>query len=193
MIVCATPRCGGTVFCMEKATETGAAFIGELSPDYIRGIGRYGSLKQSNHETGYQPQFSLDDYVTHLDHLHATDRIYLVNEGVSLALPSASFHIATRDLDRAFRSMADLVIRSTPDQPHDMVFFIASRFCRTLLESNTLITRYCQMNDKPLLHFEDMYKSKGAYPNLESFALRDRLEDVFGQLARLAPVPDGHR
>lgn len=186
MIVCATPRCGGTIFCLEKAAETGGTFVGELSPDYIRGIGRYGGLKQANHETAYQPLFELDDFITHLGHVHAPDRIYLVNEAVSLALTSASFHIATRNLDRAFRSMADLVIRSTAGEPTDMVCFIAARFCRTLLESNTLITRYCEMTGKPLLYFEDLYTSKGVYPNLDAFAQRDRLEQVFLQLAALA-------
>jgi len=185
MIVCATPRCGGTVFCIEKAAETGARFVGELSPDYIRGLGRYGSLKQSNHETSYQPQFELDDYIGHLDHLHAPDRIYLVNEAVSLALTSSSFRIATRNLDRAFRSMADLVIRSMADEPAEMVFFVAARFCWTLLESNTLITRYCETSGKPLLYFEDLYKSKGAYPNLDAFSQRERLEQLFAYLGTL--------
>ena len=191
MIVCATPRCGGTVFCIEKAAETGAAFMGELSPDYIRGIGRYGGLKQANHETAYQPQFELDDYIMHLGHVHAPDRIYLVNEAVSLALPSSSFRIATRNLDRAFRSMADLVIRSTAGEPTDMVFFIAARFCWTLLESNTLITRYCEMTGKPLVYFEDLYTSKGAYPNFDSFAQRDRLEHLFAHLGTLAEEQAG--
>ena len=191
MIVCATPRCGGTIFCIEKAAETGATFMGELSPAYIRGLGRYGGRKQAHHETAYQPLFELDDFITHLDHVHAPDRIYLVNEAVSLALTSASFHIATRHLDRAFRSMADLVIRSTAGEPADMVFFIAARFCRTLLESNTLITRYCEMTGKPLLYFEDLYTSKGAYPNLDAFALRDRLEQDFAHLAALQAEQPG--
>lgn len=159
---------------------------GLFSPDSIKGIGRYGGLKQANHETAYQPEFELDDYITHLGHVHAPDRIYLVNEAVSLALPSSSFRIATRKLDRAFRSMADLVIRSTAGENPDMVFFIAARFCRTLLESNTLITRYCELTGKPLVIYEDRYTSKGVYPNFDSFVQRDRLEQVFVQLGKLA-------
>ena len=186
MIVCATPRCGGTIFCIEKAAETGARFVGELSPDYITGIGRYGSLKQANHETSYQPQFALDDYIEHLGHVHAADRIYLVNEAVSLALPWSSFRIATRDLDRGFRSMADLVIRSMAGEDPDTVFFIAARFCWTLLESNTLITRYCELTGKPLVIYEDHYTSKGVYPNFDAFAQRDRLEQLFVHLGMLA-------
>ena len=122
MIVCATPRCGGTVFCIEKAAETGATFVGELSPDYIKGTGRYGGLKQANHETAFQPLFELDDYITHLGHVHDPDRIYLVNEAVSLALPASSFRIATRNLDRAFRSMADLVVRSMAGENPEWFF-----------------------------------------------------------------------
>lgn len=191
MIVCATPRCGGTIFCIDKAAETGAKFVGELSPDYIKGFGRYGSLKQANHETAYQPLFELDDYIEHLGHIHAPDRIYLVNEAVSLALPSSSFRVATRNLDRAFRSMADLVIRSTAGEDPQMVFFIAARFCRTLLESNTLITRYCEITGKPLVIYEDHYTSKGAYPNFDTFVQRDRLEQVFVQLHALAGNKSG--
>jgi hypothetical protein len=191
MIVCATPRCGGTIFCIDKAAEIGATFVGEFSPDYIKGIGRYGSLKQANHETAYQPLFALDDYIEHLGHVHAPDRIYLVNEAVSLALPSSSFRIATRNLDRAFRSMADLVIRSTAGEDPQMVFFIAARFCRTLLESNTLITRYCELTGKPLVIYEDHYTSKGVYPNFDAFVQRDRLEQVFVQLSKLAENHSG--
>ena len=72
-----------------------------------------------------------------------------------------------------------------------MVFFIAARFCRTLLESNTLITRYCEMTGKPLVYFEDRYTSKGVYPNFDSFAQRERLEQVFVQLGSLVAERPG--
>lgn len=163
MIVCATSRCGGTIFCIDKAKETGAGFAGELSPNHIRGLGRYGSLKQANHETSYQPLFELDEFLSHLQHVHSRVYIYLINGSVSLALPSSSFRIATRKLERAFRSMADLVIRSTPAESPEMVYLIAARFCRTQLESNVLITRYSQMTGKPLVYCEDLYTSKGSF------------------------------
>ena len=193
MIVCATPCCGGTIFCLDKAKETGASFMGELSIDYIKGPGRYGSLKQANHETAYQPLFELDDYLTHLDHVLSPDKIYLVNESVSLALTSSSFRVVTRDLDRAFRSMADLVIRSTPGETPEMVYLIAARFCRTQLESNVLITRYSEMTGKPFVYYEDLYKSKGSYPHFDSFPHRERLEQLFAQLLRVESEKLGKR
>ena len=193
MIVCATPRCGGTIFCIDKAKETGASFLGELSPDYIKGLGRYGSLKQANHETAYQPIYELDEYLSQLQHVLSPDKIYLINESVSLALPSSSFRIATRNLDRAFRSMADLVIRSTPAETPEMVYLIAARFCRTQLESNILITRYSEMTGKPLIYYEDLYKSKGSYPNFESFSQRGRLEHLFAQLIQVETEKHGKR
>ena len=182
MIVCATPRCGGTIFCIDKAKEIGANFVGELSPDYIKDMGRYGSRKQENHETSYQPVFELDDYITHLQQVLSPDSIYLVNESVSLALDSSSFRVTTRNLDRAFRSMADLVIRSIPEETPDDVYNIVSRFCRMQLESNVLITRYCELTGKPLVIYEELYKSKGFYPNFDSFPMRDNLEQLFVRL-----------
>lgn len=193
MIVCATPRCGGTIFCLDKAKETGASFMGELSPEYIKGLGRYGSLKEANHETAYQPVFELDDYLTHLEHVHSPSKIYLVNEFVGLALTSSSFRIATRNLDRAFRSMADLVIRSTTGETVETVYHIVSRFCGTQLESNILITRYSEMTGKPLFYFEDIYKSKGSYPYFESFPQRERLEQLFTQLIQIQTEKLGKR
>jgi hypothetical protein len=185
VIVCATPRCGGTIFCINKAAEIGASFVGELSPDYITGIGRYGPLKQQNHETAYQPLFALDDYITHIEQVGALDKIYLINESVSLALPASSFRIATRNLDRAFRSMADLVIRSTAGMPPDIVFNFVARLCRAQLESNVLIRRYCEVTGKPLIWFEDHYKSKDFYTDFDAFSKRERLENLFQQLGNM--------
>ena len=193
MLVCATPRCGGTIFCIDKAREIGASFMGELSPEYIKGLGMYGSLKEKNHETSYQPLFELDEFLTHLEHIHSPNRIYLVNEFVSLALTSASFCLVTRKLDRAFRSMADLVIRSTPGETAEMVYLITSRFCRTQLESNILITRHCEMTGKPLFYFEDLYKSKGSYPHFEAFPQRKKLEELFIQLCHVETEKLGKR
>ena len=193
MIVCAPPRCGGTIFCIDKAKETGASFMGELSPEYIRGLGRLGSLKQENHETAYQPIFELDDYLTHLENVHSPNKIYLVNAFVGLALTSSSYRIATRSLDRAFRSMADLVIRSTTGETVEMVHQITGRFCRTQLESNILITRYGEMTGKPLFYFEDLYKSKGSYPHFEAFPQREELEQLFIKLIQIETETLGKR
>jgi hypothetical protein len=185
MIVCATPRCGGTIFCLEKARETGNSFVGELSPGYIKGLGRYGDLKMANHETGYQPEFELDDFLSHLQQVQSPHKIYLINESVSLALPLSSFRIATRNLPRAFRSMADLVIRSMPGNNPDAVYRIAAHSCRAQLESNILITRYSQMTGNSLVYYEDIYRSKGEYPFFDAFSQRERLEQFFGQLTRI--------
>ena len=185
MIVCATPRCGGTIFCITKAAEIGATFIGELSAEYITGMGRYRDIKQKHHETSFQPTFALDDYLEHLHQINAPDKIYLINESVSLALPASSFRIATRNLDRAFRSMADLVIRATGAMPPDIVFNNAARLCRAQLESNVLIRRYCEVTGKPLIWFEDQYKSKDFYPHFDAFSKRERLENLFEQLGNV--------
>ena len=185
MIVCATPRCGGTIFCINKAKEIGATFCGELNADHIRGLGRYGNLKQKHHETAYQPTFALDDYLAHVQQIDAADKIYLINMSVSLALPLSSFRIATRNLDRAFRSMADLLIRSTPGLPPDTVSNFIAQFCRAQLESNVLIRRYCEVTAKPLIWFEDHYKSTGSYPNFNTFSQREKLEGLFETLRKM--------
>lgn len=185
MIVCATPRCGGTIFCVDKAAEIKGTFMGELSPGYITGLGVYGTKKQENHETGFQPVYGLDEYFTHLSQIGDAGRIYLVNEAVSLALPLSSYRIATRRIGRAFRSAADLLIRAQPDEAPERLLFIINRFCRGLLESNILITRYCKLSSKPLLIYEDMYRSKSAYPNFEAFSLRSQAEEFFARLEDL--------
>lgn len=186
MIVCATPRCGGTIFCIDKAAETGSDFVGELSPNYIVGIGGYGHLKQIYHETSHQPVFEVDDYVAHLQQVLSPDKIYLINnEAIGLSLHASSFRVATRNMDRAFRSMADLVIRSSLGATPDTVCNIVARFCKSQLESNVLITRYCEATGKPLVWFEDHYKSKGSYPHFESFAQREKLETFFTMLVSM--------
>ena len=193
MIVCATPRCGGTIFCINKAAEIGATFVGELHAEYITGMGRYGNIKQKHHETAFQPTFALDDYLAHVHQINAADKIYLINASVSLALPNSSFRIATRNLDRAFRSMADFVIRSTPGLPADTVSSFVARFCRAQFESNVLIRRYCEVTAKPLIWFEDHYKSSGAYPNFSAFSQRAKLEILFQNLRNMENQQLGKR
>lgn len=187
MIVCATPRCGGTIFCINKAAEIRSDFIGELSPNYIMGIGSYGQLKQIHHETSHQPVFEVDDYVAHLQQVLSHDKIYLINndQAISLSLHASSFRVATRNLDRAFRSMADLVIRSSLGATPDTVCNTVARFCKSQLVSNVLITRYCEATGKPLVWFEDHYKSKDSYSYFESFAQRKKLETFFLMLVSM--------
>lgn len=186
MIVCATPRCGGTIFCIEKARETGATFVGELSAGYVREMAALPGAKQQNHETGYQPQYTLEEYLSYLQDLTSPGRIFLVNGSVSLALPMASHHIATRNMQRAYRSLADLLIRSMPAgyAPEAMLGTI-SRFTGWQRQTNLLITRFCQQTGKKLLYFEDLYRSKGSFPYFDGFPLRDRLERYFAGLEDL--------
>lgn len=185
MIVCATPRCGGTIFCIDKAVEIGGSFMGELSPVHIKDLGAFGDIKQKNHETGFQPVYDIDEYFSHLDDVDNPRRIYLVNDAVTLALPKSEYRIATRQIDRALCSLADLVIRSRPAESPEKLLFTIAWVCRALVVTNVLITRYCMLTGKQLLYFEDMYSRKTSYPNLERFSLRCRLEDVFSNLAGL--------
>lgn len=189
MIICATMRCGGTIFCIEKAAEIGGQFVGELSPAYINGLGIFGTKKQENHETGYQPVFELDEYVSHINDLTAPDKLYLINnDAISSALQWSTYRIATRNMARAQRSMADLFIRSNAGVDAENVFFRIARICQTQLEGNILIRRYCELTGKPLIFYEDHYTSKPSYPNLDRFPLKDRVEKYFEHLARIDPM-----
>jgi len=186
MIVCSTPRCGGTVFCLDKARETGAAFVGELSTGFVKGLGSFGNMKQQNHETGYQPTYSLDEYLSYLQDLASPGRIFLVNGSVSFALPMASYCLATRNMQRAYRSFADLIIRSVPagNSPEAILASVA-RFTEWQRQTNLLIRRFCERAGRPLLYFEDRYQSKGSFPHFEGFPLRSRLEAFFDSLEAL--------
>ncbi len=188
MLICATMRCGGTIFCIDKAKEIGGHFVGELSSGYIKGLGLFGAKKQENHETGFQPVFGLDEYVSHIMDLTSPDKLYLINnEAISTALQWSTYRIATRDMPRALRSMADLVIRSNASGDPENIFFRVSRMCQTQLEGNILIRRYCELTGKPLIYYEDHYTSKASYPNLESFPLRGKIEVLFEQLLEHDP------
>jgi hypothetical protein len=188
VIVCATPRCGGTIFSINKAAELGIQFSGELSTAYVTGLGNYGSRKKIFHETHFQTEYSLQNYVEHLRNLTAPDRLFLINANVGLALPLSSFRIATRDIMRAFRSMADLVIRSYQDRSLDEQYEIVTRFCRLQLEANLLITEYCRLTGSDLQFFEDLFTSKVEYPHLEAFPHLRRLEKYFSYLKHIEKV-----
>jgi hypothetical protein len=182
MIVCATPRCGGTIFCIEEARKTGADFIGELSSAYIKGIGLFRDSKARHHETAFQPVYDLESYVNNLLDLESPGKIFLVNGHISAALPMSSYRIATRDIGRAFQSLADLMIRANPDLGEENLYTLISQLCRDQFATNILIIEYCRITGKHLHYFEDLYVSKGRFDSLDNHPLKRRLNAFFANL-----------
>lgn len=178
MIVCATPRCGGTIFCIEKAKMTGAQFYGELSMLWVQGIAPDPGAKARLHETGFQPTFTLNDYVSHLAQVDDPAKIYLVNSQVSFALPQASHFISTRDLYRACVSLSNIMLQARQELPDNArAAFVMQHVTQQIL-TDRLIRGFCAHKGITPLIYEDMYKSKTQYAAFERFRLRNALDQA---------------
>ncbi len=141
--------------------------MGEINPSYIKDVGDFGNIKEKYHETKFQPTYSIDQYIDYICDLNSDRNIFLVNLNVSLVLPISKYKIATKNIDRALRSMADFIIKSTPELSPSQQLSIISNLCRSQIETNYIITKYCERTGDELTLYENLYVSKKNYEYLD--------------------------
>ena len=81
MIVCAAPRSGGTIFCIELARKMGISFEGEFNVLHARELREGTSLptKAQVHETQFQPDYDMKGFFKHAEQLFSPAHLYLIN------------------------------------------------------------------------------------------------------------------
>lgn len=110
MLVAALPRCGATKYCLDLQESTGLEFIGELNPIYLDQYSD--TAKRDNHETRFQPLYSIDKFVEALtDH---SNYIVLVNQSPHLVLHNSDYLVLRRNMYNAFLSQANFFIKCRP-------------------------------------------------------------------------------
>lgn len=110
MLVAALPRCGATKYCLDLQNSTGLEFIGELNPIYLDQYSD--TAKRDNHETRFQPLYSMDKFVEALtDH---SKYIVLVNQSPHLVLHNSDCLLLRRNMYNAFLSQANFFIKCRP-------------------------------------------------------------------------------
>lgn len=110
MKVVALPRCGATRYCLDLQEKIGLEFIGELNPIYINEYGD--TAKKQYHETGFQPNYSMEKYIEVLT--NPSKYIALYNQSPHLVVHEADKIILRRNMLDAFISQANFFIKCRP-------------------------------------------------------------------------------
>jgi hypothetical protein len=189
MIVCAAPRSGGTIFCIELARELGIRFEGELNILHADEIRQHSPLqkKSAAHETHFQPDYNLSEFFGHAQRVFSQDHLYLINHQVAMFLPHAEAILVRRDARAALMSMADLFLRGHQADPaknnriRQWLKILLSEQAKTFW----FIKLYCQTRGLTPIFFEDRFESKKAYTALESSPERAIIHELIeGYLER---------
>lgn len=110
MIITAICRSGGTKFAIDKSTETGLPFIGEIDQIAMSDFTRLN--KNEHHEISGQADLSFSELI-HVVENH--DKYVILNNQANPALFSKSAYFLTRkDVEATFYSLATLIGRQYP-------------------------------------------------------------------------------
>lgn len=157
MIVVATPRSGATNFCFELANKHNKPFYGEISSTYIKGSG-LDNYKQRAHEIpNSQPDYDSNTFAQMLE--GTLDGIFLVNKTQYLYAPRAHY-ILLRDPVNVLMSMADGLKKAYPSFSVELI----CQYLAVVFEDMYGLVTYCLEAKKPVIWFEEYYRSYGDTP-----------------------------
>lgn len=158
MLVCAPPRCGATKYCLDLEQSTGLTFVGELTPMYIADYGAE-NRKAAHHETLFQPDMTKAQFVSYL-----TDRdkyIVLCNQAPHLLVHSSDVVVLRKSLEDNLFSVANFFIKAMPYLTAEGII----QYLHLAYQSIYGLLTYLEVNDKPIIWYEDYFNISGTKTN----------------------------
>lgn len=158
MIICSPPRCGATKFCLDLQETTGIPFVGELTPMYIADYGAE-NRKAIHHETSFQPDMTKEQFVSYL-----TDRdkyIILCNQAPHLLVHYSDMVVLRRSLEDNLLSVANFFIKAMPYLTAEGII----QYLHLTYQSIYGLLAYLEVNDKPVVWYEDYFNMSGTKTN----------------------------
>lgn len=166
MIVCATPRSGGTVFGYNKAKELGVPFLNEVVPGNTDPFQFRPTWKNKYHELPCQPIFSMRDLFDISANPIADKFVILVNGSNSHWLfHQADWFVARRNVKEWLFSVCNFWIKNRQGK---MSLDLIQTYLSFTIENGYALYAYCNLNDKKIEWYEDMYYRKNNYYHLFS-------------------------
>lgn len=150
MLIIASPRSGGTAFCIDLAKKLNKPFLGELSALYLKGNGLE-NYKNWGHEIpDSQPDYSDEDFADMLS--GQANGVILVNKTGYLYVDKADY-ILLRDPMNALMSLADSLSGGYPGMPVEAI----CHFLTSVFEDTYGLISYCLQEQESVIWFEDHY------------------------------------
>jgi len=146
MIICSLPRCGATKYCLDLQEKTGVEFVGELHPIHIGD-----TRKQTQHETHFQPNYSMENFVDILQNLDKY--IVLLNQNSFLLLPQCHSIIIRKNMKNAYRSFANFLIKMYPKMKGSMII----HHLKIMRYDEIVIKAYIEKYSPKVILYEEYY------------------------------------
>ena len=191
MIVCATPRSGGTVFGYNKAKELGVPFLNEVVPGNTDPFQFRPTWKNKYHELPCQPILSMRDLFDISANPIADKFIILVNGSNSHWLfHQADWFVARRNVKEWLFSVCNFWIKNRQGK---MSLDLIQTYLSFTIENGYALYAYCNLNDKKIEWYEDMYYRKNDYYHLFSHKDVSRITDTIEKLVEQTKILDVHK
>jgi len=164
MIVCATPRSGGTVFAYDKAKELGIQFLNEVEPGNTDVFQFRPTWKNKYHELPSQPILTMDQLFTVSACPESERFIVLVNGTNSHWLfHRADWFVARRNIKHWLYSVCNFWIKNRQGK---MSLDLIQTYLSFTIQNGYALYAYCKQHDRKIEWYEDNYKSLNTYNHL---------------------------
>lgn len=191
MIVCATPRSGGTVFGYDKAKELGVPFLNELVGANLEPFQFRPTWKNKFHELPSQPIFTVDQFFNHLQNAKHGSNVILVNGTNShWMFDSAQWFVARQNIKEWLYSVCNFWIKN--GHAGDTSTGIIQSLLPFTIENAYLLYTYCERNEKQIHWYEDMYYRKNDYRYLFNHSGSKKIISSIEQLVDQTKILDTH-
>jgi hypothetical protein len=191
MIVCATPRSGGTVFGYDKAKELGVPFLNEVVPGNTLPFQFRPTWKNKYHELPSQPILTLEEFFSHSEHGAHTPHVILVNGTNShWVFHKARWFVARRNIKEWLYSVCNFWIKNRQGK---MSLDLIQTYLTFTIENGYVLYQYCTNNDKKIEWYEDMYYRKNEYKELHNHPDKWQIFSTIEHLVEQTKILDTHK
>lgn len=188
MIVCATPRSGGTVFGYNKAKELNVPFLNEVVPGNTDPFQFRPTWKNKYHELPCQPILSMKELFDISANPIADKFVILVNGSNSHWLfHQADWFVARRNIKEWLYSVCNFWIKNRQGK---MSLDLIQTYLAFTIENGYALYAYCNLNDQKIEWYEDMYYRKNDYYHLFSHKDVSRITDTIEKLVEQTKILD---
>ena len=188
MIVCATPRSGGTVFGYNKAKELNVPFLNEVVPGNTDPFQFRPTWKNKYHELPCQPILSMKELFDVSANPIADKFVILVNGSNSHWLfHQADWFVARRNIKEWLYSVCNFWIKNRQGK---MSLDLIQTYLAFTIENGYALYAYCNLNDQKIEWYEDMYYRKNDYYHLFSHKDVSRITDTIEKLVEQTKILD---
>jgi hypothetical protein len=191
MIVCATPRSGGTVFGFDKAKELGVVFLNEVVPGNTLPFQFRPTWKNKYHELPSQPILSMQELHNVSSNPSDEGFVVLVNGSNSHWLfHQAHWFVARRNIKEWMYSVCNFWIKNRNGK---MGLELIQTYLVFMIENGYALYDFCTQYDKNITWYEDVYYKKNEYVHLHSHPDKWQILSTIEKLVEQTKILDTHK